>query len=323
MQQSDCLQRHAAMPATRQRNTCKRTQISVQKLVELRQIKIKSHTSEVDLSLMKHLKNFSGKDINIEEIDADFCYRFAQYLINNALIKPSSAKTYLQKLHAILQEAVAMSYMACNPMPQISKLIPKTPSKEKDYLSAEEVKRLHKTECPHIITKLAFLFSCYTGLRLSDIETLKWSDIQKQNNLYMLIKTQVKTSTEVRIPLSKQALEILDNVRYKKLSNGEVVFPMYSRTTTAADLKAWAKSAGINKHITFHVSRISFVTLSIAAGINIYVVSKLCGHSNVKTTQIYARMIDRTYIDAVALFENIFEQKQKNIKKAKKFNLIL
>ena len=72
MQQSDCLQRHAAMPATRQRNTCKRTLISVQKLVELRQIKIKSHTSEVDLSLMKHLKNFSGKDINIEEIDADF-----------------------------------------------------------------------------------------------------------------------------------------------------------------------------------------------------------------------------------------------------------
>ena len=98
---------------------------------------------------------------------------------------------------------------------------------------------------------------------------------------------------------------------------------MYSRTTIAADLKAWAKNAGINKHITFHVSRITFVTLSIAAGISIYAVSKLCGHSNVKTTQIYARMIDRTYIDAITMFENIFEQKRKNGKKVKKFNLIL
>lgn len=323
MQRNNNLQHYAEMPAPKQRKAGKRIQISVQKLVEQRQVKIKSHTKDVDLSLLKHLKDFSGKNINVREIDMDFCYRFAQYLIKETYIKPSSAKTYMQKLHAILQEAVVMRYIDYNPMPQISKLIPKIPNKEKDYLSTEELEMLRKTECPHLITKFAFLFSCYTGLRISDIETLKWSDIQKKNNLYMLVKTQVKTSTEVRIPLGKQALEILGIVRDKKLSKGENIFIMYSRTTIAADLKAWAKSAGIDKHITFHVSRISFVTLSIAAGINIYVVSKLCGHSNVKTTQIYARMIDRTYIDAITMFENIFEQKRKNGKKVKKFNLIL
>ena len=309
--------------AIKQRNTLKRTQISIHKLVQLRQEKIKNHTQDVDLSLLKHLKTFAGKEVNTSNIDADFCYRFAQYLTIKANIKASSAKTYLQKLNAILHEAVSMNYMTYNPMPQISKLVPKTLSKEKDYLTVEEVKRLEKAECPHLITKLAFLFSCFTGLRLSDIETLKWSNIHKSNNLYMLIKTQVKTGSEIRIPLNKQAIEILKILQLKKIANSENVFTMYSRTTTAADLKAWVQRAKINKHITFHVSRVSFVTISISAGINIYVVSKLCGHSNVKTTQIYARMTDRTYIDAIILLDNIFKTKQRNTKNVQNFNLLL
>ena len=315
------LKNHLETTTKKLKRTSKSKPISVQKLVEIRLPKIKS--ADVDLSLLKHLKTFSGKDITTKDIDANFCHSFVQYLVNDVNIKPGSVKTYLQKLHAILQEAVEMGYTAHNPMPPISKLIHKTLSREKDHLNTEEVKQLQKTDCLHLTTKLAFLFSCFTGLRLSDIETLKWTDIQKCNNMYMLVKIQVKTGTEVRIPLNKQALRILTIVQNKKLSKGEKVFTLHSRTTIAADLKAWAKHAGINKHITFHVSRISFVTLSIAAGINIYVVSKLCGHSNVKTTQIYARMIERTYIDAIALFENIFEQKRKNIQKTQKFNLIL
>ena len=318
---NSCSQKSIEILATKQRKVRNHKQIPLHKLIELRQSKIKNHTKDVDLSLLKHLKTFAGKELNTSNIDIDFCHRFAQYLTNEANIKVSSAKTYLQKLNAILQEAVSMNYMAYNPMPQISKLVPKTPGKEKDYLTVEEVKRLEKAECPHIITKLAFLFSCFTGLRLSDIETLKWSNIQKHNNMYMLIKTQVKTGNEVRVPLCKQALEILAKVQDMKLSKGENIFAMYSRTTTAHDLRTWAKSAGINKHITFHVSRVSFATLSISAGVNIYVVSKLCGHSNVKTTQIYARMIDRTYIAAIELLNNIFKAKPKNIKNIQNINL--
>ena len=323
MEMNSCPQKSIEILATKQKNARNHKQISVHKLIELRQSKIKNHTKDVDLSLLKHLKTFAGKELNTSNIDADFCYRFAQYLTTEANIKASSAKTYLQKLNAILQEAVSMNYMTYNPMPQISKLVPKTVSKEKDYLTVEEVKRLEKAECPHLTTKLAFLFSCFTGLRLSDIETLKWSDIHKCNNLYMLIKRQVKTGSEIRIPLSKQAIEILKILQRKKIANGEHVFTMYSRTTICSDLKVWAKNAKLNKHITFHVSRVSFVTISISAGINIYVVSKLCGHSNVKTTQIYARMTDRTYIDAVILLDNIFKTRQKNVKNVQNLNLLL
>jgi site-specific recombinase XerD len=98
---------------------------------------------------------------------------------------------------------------------------------------------------------------------------------------------------------------------------------MYSRTTIYSDLKEWAKTAKIAKHITFHISRISFVTISISAGTSLYVISKLCGHKNIKTTQIYARILDTTYVDAINNFENIFEKTCKKLKKHTEFNLLL
>ena len=102
------------------------------------------------------------------------------------------------------------------------------------------------------------------------------------------------------------------------MSKGENIFPLYSRTSVYSDLREWAKDAKINKHITFHISRITFVTLSISGGVNLYVISKLCGHKDIKTTQIYARIIDRTYVDAINSFENIFRKNRKQNKKAQK-----
>ena len=108
-----------------------------------------------------------------------------------------------------------------------------------------------------------------------------------------------------------------------KVNETDLIFPMYSRTTIYSDLKEWAKKAKIDKHITFHVSRISFVTISISAGISLYVISKLCGHKNIKTTQIYARILDSTYIDAINNFENMFEKPFKKRKKHPKSVLLL
>ena len=208
-------------------------------------------------------------------------------------------------------------------MPPISRLLPKYTSPQRSNLSVEEVETLNNSECPHLITKLAFLFSCYTGLRLSDIETLRWNNINKRNGVYMLTKIQVKTNSEVYIPLCKQAVQILQQVQNNKLSNDENIFPMYSRTTIYSDLRQWGTNAGITKHITFHISRITFVTLSISAGMNMYVISKLCGHKDIKTTQVYARMIDRTYIDAMTMFENIFKYKKLKQKTSQKVELLL
>ena len=304
-------------------NSKRKTEMTIKELVVKRQEKIRNHTQMVDLSLLKHLKAFANNDVCVKSVDADFCYAFAKYLTNKANVKISSATTYIQKLHAVLQDAVYSGYIKSNPMPPINRLLPKNISPLRANLSVEEMLALNNAECPHLITKLAFLFSCYTGLRLSDIETLKWNDIYKQNEVYMLTKIQVKTNSEVQIPLCKQALQILKQIQDKKLSNNENVFPMYSRTTTYSDLRQWATNAGIDKHITFHVSRITFVTISISAGMNMYVISKLCGHRDIRTTQIYARMIDRTYIDAINMLENVFAHRNVKRKKDIKCSLLL
>ena len=112
-------------------------------------------------------------------------------------------------------------------------------------------------------------------------------------------------------------------VQDKNISTDENIFPMYSRTTICSDLRQWVTNAGIDKHITFHISRITFVTLSISAGMNMYVISKLCGHKDIKTTQIYARMIDSTYINAITMFENIFKHKKTKQKSIQKVELLL
>lgn len=281
--------------------------VSIEALIDTKNNNVRTNTKKGNYALLQHLKAFCGKkQLSVKNIDAKFCKDFASYLTGR--MKGSSAKTYLQKLHTILQDAVYLGYIACNPMPPIDRILHKYVSKNKDHLTVSEVKKLENTRCPHESTKLAFLFSCYTGLRLSDIETLRWVDISKQNNGYLLKKIQVKTNSEVQVPLGRQAINILKKMEIKNIQSTDYVFKLSSRSTISTDLKTWGDTAGINKNITFHVSRVTFVTLSIAADVNIYVVSKLCGHTNVKTTQIYARIIDTTRQDAIMRLDEIFEK---------------
>lgn len=278
----------------------------IEELINSKNNNVRSNTQKGNYALLQHLKAFCGKkQLLIRNIDAEFCKDFASYLTGR--MKGSSAKTYMQKLHALLEDAVFCGYISYNPMPAIDRMLPRYVPNSKDHLTVSEVKKLELTHCRHQSTKLAFLFSCYTGLRLSDIETLRWTDIFKQSNGYLLKKIQVKTNCEVQVPLGKQAVKILKQLEIKNSQRCDYVFELPSRSTISTDLKTWANAAGINKNITFHVSRVTFVTLSIAADVNIYVVSKLCGHTNVKTTQVYARIIDTTQQDAIMRLDEIFE----------------
>lgn len=290
--------------------------VFIEELINSKNNNVRSNTQKGNYALLQHLKAFNGtKKLKIKNIDTEFCKNFAIYLTNR--MKSSSAKTYMQKLHALLEDAVFCGYISYNPMPAIDRMLPRYVPNSKDHLTVSEVKKLELTHCRHQSTKLAFLFSCYTGLRLSDIETLRWTDICKQSNGYLLKKIQVKTNCEVQVPLGRQAINILKKMEIKNIQSTDYVFKLPSRSTIRTDLKAWADTAGINKNITFHVARVTFVTLSIAADVNIYVVSKLCGHTNVKTTQVYARIIDTTRQDAIMRLDEIFENSKtsKNTKR--------
>jgi integrase len=151
----------------------------------------------------------------------------------------------------------------------------------------DEVKQLANTPCDISVLKSASLFSCMTGLRISDILKLEWVEIipASEGGYCMRLRTE-KTETETTLPISDEALELCGN-----RSEGKV-FKDLERSMTQQPLKKWIKKAGIEKSITFHCFRHTFATLQIALGTDIYTVSKMLTHKNVTTTQIYADLVN-------------------------------
>lgn len=285
--------------------------MKVSDLIAIRESRHRKRTREVNHALMRQLDIFYGKTLYINDINEEFCLEFSGFLLKR--ISESSARTYLHKLHAILESAVTIHLISRNPMPPIRTLLPGFIVKQRSFLTQNELLALANTPCRHFETKRAFMFACQTGLRISDIETLRWTDIVEINGTPTVVKTQIKTHHEVRIPLNPIALQLL-----QKKNDNDLVFNMMSRSVISSDLRQWALDAGLDKTLSFHVSRHTFATLSISAGVNIYVVSKLCGHTSVKTTEIYAHMIDKTLQNGVyQLYNTMIDYGLKNKKTRK------
>ncbi len=142
---------------------------------------------------------------------------------------------------------------------------------------------------------------------MSDIYALKWKDVQMNDGRYLLSVVMKKTSTPVYIPLSNNALAWLPERNEDE--NSPVFSGLPSLMTINKILKVWAKSAGIDKHMTYHTSRHTFGTLMMTVGADLYTTCKLMGHSDVRTTQIYAKIVDSKKIEAVNLVDKMFEKR--------------
>jgi integrase len=160
-------------------------------------------------------------------------------------------------------------------------------NKKREFLTLDEVKMLAATPCEKPVLKAASLFSCMTGLRISDILRLEWDDIRKSADggwcMHIITK---KTKTEAILPLSDEALELCGERKDGK------VFEGLTMSYLALYLKDWIKAAGITKPISFHGFRHTFATLQLAAGTDLYTISKMLTHSNISTTQIYADVVN-------------------------------
>ena len=144
------------------------------------------------------------------------------------------------------------------------------------------------SECRNKTVKQAYLFSCYCGLRLSDMETLCWKDIICNDGRYMIGKVQQKTSTPIYTPLSQSAVKWMPERKADDSDETLVFATLPSRMTTNKILRQWVEKAGIDKKITYHTSRHTFGTMMMTVGADLYTTCKLMGHADVRTTQIYA-----------------------------------
>lgn len=277
--------------------------------------------SNVRLHLMKYMK----KSITMKQIDKDFCEGFLLYLANGKTIgtdnpktgqhheKPiakSTARLYFNTFVTALNEAVRDGIMEDNPANKL-KREEKRPIRPEEnsrgYLEIGEIKKMIDIPCENDNVKYAFLFACFCGLRLSDIKELKWEDIKKSNGTYIISKVQVKTKRKVNIPLSESAMKWLPSKEDAKPQ--DYIFFLPSHFSVNRYVKKWAKNAGICKNVTFHMSRHTFATTLISLGADIYTTSKLLGHQNIRTTQIYAEIVDKKKEETINLMNGLFDDK--------------
>lgn len=224
--------------------------------------------------------------------------------------KPLSDKTKLliqTDLNAMLNHAVKQGQLSKNPFYQLElrERFKKTAS-DREYLTVDELKRLEQVETGSPRTKQTFLFCCFTGLRHSDLTELRWRNIQKTDTGYRVyISAMKKTKKPVIIPLNKKALEWLPD--RGSATEEDLVFPNLP-TICCADrvLKHMAKRAGIQKSISFHCSRHSCATLTLAAGGDLYTTSRMLGHTNIHSTEIYAKVMPETKVAAIDLLNSAF-----------------
>lgn len=244
---------------------------------------------------------FKGDKTKLSQVKKDYLLGFIEHLRGEGL-GAGSVYTYFACLNAVLNAAVRQRLIPENEVKYIDRdQRPKKKEPDRPYLTLDEVKRLASTPCRKEVIKRAFLFACFCGLRISDIETLTWDQIKSTSDGRMQIaKQQKKTKSFVYIPVSGNAAHYLG-----RRGKGLVFQGLPDRNNLGIYIKRWAKDAGIDKNISFHTSRHTSATLMLEFGVDLYTVSVILGHTNISTTQIYAKVIDRKRREAVDAIPDI------------------
>lgn len=254
------------------------------------------------VSAANYLMQFTGGQLKFEDLDERFCENFKEFLLNTksrksikVKLSQNSAVSYFNKLKAAMKQAYKDGYLEYNLNAKVESI--KYAETQRKFLTIEELNSLVKTPCQNPLMKQAALFSALTGLRFSDIEKLKWSEIEYiEGNGYFVQFKQQKTKGVEMMPISDQAYFLLGD---RQAPNEKVFDGLTYSAYANKHLATWIGLAGISKDITFHCFRHTFATLQLSKGTDIYTVSKLLGHRELKTTQVYAKIIDKTKREAV------------------------
>ena len=248
------------------------------------------------LSAYKYLEDFTGGELKFNELTEKYLNEFREHLQNTKsnrserlTLSTNSAVSYFNKIKAALKQAYKDGYLTVDLNARIESIKPQ--ETRRNYLLLEEVIKLSNTDCSDQLIKKAALFSALTGLRFSDIEKLTWGEFEFDNEQgYVLHFTQKKTKGIESLPISEDAIKLLGQIG----KTNEKVFKGLKYSSYVNDaISKWLEKAGITKHITFHSFRHTFATLQISLGTDILVVSKMLGHKDLKTTQIYAKVVDQ------------------------------
>ncbi len=249
----------------------------------------------------KYLQEFTGGSVRFQEIDEKWCEGFKNYLLTTKSRKSekvklatNSAVSYFNKFRVALGDAYRDGYFAEDLKAKVKPIKPAETNRE--FLTLEEVNALVQTPCNDALLKKAAIFSCLTGLRFSDIQKLIWREVEFiEGRGYFLRFTQQKTKGVEVMPISDQAFELLGG---RTQPDDKVIPGLTYSAYHNKHLYQWLGAAGITKSITFHCFRHTYAVLQLEHGTDLYTVSKMLGHRDLKTTQIYAKIVDQSKRDA-------------------------
>ncbi len=246
-------------------------------------------------SALNYLEKFTGGSLRFADLNEHFCNEFREYLItapssrsNKKTLSQNSTVSYFNKLKAALKQAFKDGYLQTDLNAKVQSI--KQAETERQFLTIEELQCLAHIECSLPILKQAALFSALTGLRFSDIQKLVWSEVRQSGNHHSLHFRQKKTKGVEVLPISEQAYGLLGE---RKEPTVRVFEGLKYSAYTNIHLKQWVLKAGISKDISFHCFRHTFATLQLSLGTDLYTVSKMLGHRELKTTQVYAKIVDK------------------------------
>lgn len=256
-------------------------------------------------SCLRYLEAYCDESTTSDEITTDWIKGFKKFLETVEKDKHkriekggtnlfqglslNSKHSYFNKLKACINQAFEEHIIAVNPLRGIKGF--KQDEVVREHLDWDEVVKLNDTPCKYPYLKNAFLFSCFTGIRKIDLQNLVWSEVQQFSGFTRIVWKQKKTGGQEYLDIPKQA-EMFLGPRGKA---DEKVFSGFKYSSqTLLELRRWLLAAGITKDLTFHCARHTFAVLMLNFGADIYTVSKMLGHRELQTTQIYARVFQES-----------------------------
>lgn len=264
---------------------------------------------------LKHTQEFLHwkykiSDIDITKIDHAFIMDYDFWLRSVRKCANNTAVKYIKNFKKIMRLCMANGWLSKDPFLGYKAKIKEV---ERPYLTKEEIQAAYEKEfASDRLNQVRdiFLFSCYTGLAYVDVVKLSKSHINIGiDGEKWIFTNRQKTGTSTRVPLLPIAQElILKYEDHPECVNLNVLFPVLSNQKMNSYLKEIANVCGINKELTFHIARHTFATtVTLSNGVPIESVSKMLGHKNLKTTQHYAKILDKKVSDDMAVLRGKFQ----------------
>lgn len=258
---------------------------------------------------LNHIKDFlkdyyNTKDIGLVKLDYAFAANLEQYFKVNKGCNHNTTMKYIKNVKRIVHFAIEQDWLEVDPFRKF-----KTDIKEvkREYLTEVELSKIESKEFKVNRLELVrdiFVFACYTGLAYIDIANLTKSNIKKgidHNN--WIYTDRKKTGVQSRVVILPKANEVIDKYAdHPMVENTDSLLPIYSNQRMNSYLKEIADLCEIDKNLTFHLARHTFATtVTLKNGVSIETVSAMLGHKNIRTTQIYAKIVDRKIGDEMTI----------------------